>query len=271
MAAAGRGRRSGRAVALAALLASGGCAHLGVVSDGTSVSYGAPNDGVLLDGVRMPDRGPGYWAPSMWRNRGRRYGTRELVEVLAEAAGRVAKELPGARLGIADLSVQGGGKISHHQSHQTGRDADVLFYVTDARGKAQDATAMHRFNGEGRTLEAPLRFDVARNWALVRALITSPVVRVQRIFVFEPLAQLLLDHARATDEPGAMLDLARSVMQQPSDAAPHDDHFHIRVGCADNDLPYGCREIGRVIDGKPLPLYAPIAVPAAGPPRATAR
>ena len=247
-----------------ALAAVASCAHLGVVSDGTSLSYGAPNEGILLDGVRMPDKGPGYWAPDEWRIRGRRYGTRELIEVLAEAAARVAREMPGARLGIGDISDRGGGKISHHQSHQTGRDADILYYVLDSRGKPVDSKVMHRFNVVGRALDAPLTFDVARNWLLVRAFITSPVVRVQRIFLFEPLIQMLLDHARATGEPGSMLDLARSVLQQPSAASPHNDHFHVRVGCSDNDLPYGCREIGRVIDGKPMPLYAPVAVPVRG-------
>jgi penicillin-insensitive murein endopeptidase len=246
----------------AALGPASGCAYFGVVSDGTSVSWGEPNDGILLDGVRIPDRGNGFWAPGTWRTRGRRYGTRELVETIGHAAAAVQGAHPGARLGVADMSQRGGGKITQHQSHQSGRDVDLLFYVTDARGRPQDAVAMHRFRGDGRAVDnAAVRFDVVRNWALVRALATSPVAWVQRIFVFEPLAQLLLDHARAIDEPASLLELARVMMQQPSDSAPHDDHFHVRVGCSDQDATYGCAEIGRPIKGKPLPTYVPVVVP----------
>ena len=252
------------ALTLASTLASAlaGCAYLGVVGDGTSVSWGEPNDGILLDGVRMPDAGEGFWAPGLWRSRGRRYGTRELVETIGQAAATVHGGHPGARLGIADLSQRGGGKITHHQSHQTGRDADLLFYVTDARGRSQDMRVMHRFRADGRgATSSAVRFDVVRNWALVRALVTSPVARVQRIFIFEPLIQLLLDHARELEEPASLLELARVILQQPSDSAPHDDHFHLRVGCSDDDANYGCAEIGRVVDGKPMPVYPPVVVP----------
>ena len=29
---------------------------------------------------------------------------------------------------------------------------------------------------------------------------------------------------------------------QPSDSSPHDDHFHVRLYCAPDDLPYGCAD-----------------------------
>ena len=47
-----------RWLALVGILA--GCAELGVVSDGTSLSVGKPSKGYLIDGVRLPDRGEGF-------------------------------------------------------------------------------------------------------------------------------------------------------------------------------------------------------------------
>ena len=43
-----------------ALLALAGCAELGVISDGTSISVGKPSRGHLIDGSRLPDRGEGF-------------------------------------------------------------------------------------------------------------------------------------------------------------------------------------------------------------------
>src|SRR5687768_12863024 len=107
------------AVPLAALavlaLATGSCAQLGVVSDGTSVSVGRTNGGTMIDPVRIPDEGDGYWAPPIWRDRGSRYGVDELVDLLAAVGRKVSAQFPGSRVAIGDLSRLRGGGSEHHR------------------------------------------------------------------------------------------------------------------------------------------------------------
>ena len=87
-------------------------------------------------------------------------------------------------------------------------------------------------------------FDVERNWYLVRSIIENPIVSVQYIFVFDPLKQMLLDHAGAIGEPPDVIEQASYLLHQPGDSAPHDDHFHVRLYCAKSDRAVGCRDRG---------------------------
>ena len=233
------------------------CAELGVVGDGSSVSWGRVNDGMLLDGAVMPSSGRGFWRPPTWRARGLTYGTDELIALLVGVAGRMSDSESSPRLGVADVASAGGGETARHASHRSGRDADVLFYVTDVNGKAVDNVAMRRFDGTGKTEDdiffkgVALRFDTPRNWRLIKTLLAAPEADVQRIFCFEPLIQHILDYARSTGEPEWMLDYARRVLMQPSDSAPHYDHFHVRIRCSAMDVRQGCVDTGEALLKKP--------------------
>ena len=243
------------AVTFAATAAS--CAELGVVGDGGSVSWGRVNDGMLLDGAVVPSAGPGFWRPPTWRARGITYGTDEMVALLVGVAGRMNDSESAPRLGIADVAYAGGGETARHASHRSGRDADVLFFVTDVSGKPVDNVAMRRFDGSGRTEDdvffagVGLRFDTPRNWRLIKTLLAAPEADVQRIFCFEPLIQHSLDYARSIGEPEWMLDYARRVLMQPSDSAPHYDHFHVRIRCSAMDVREGCVDTGEELVKKP--------------------
>src|SRR5882724_697766 len=133
-----------RWLALVAMLA--GCAELGVVSDGTSISVGKPSHGYLIDGVRLPDHGQGFVTREVWRVRDNRYGTDELIDLVAAVARRMQGHVHDVKLVVADLSGKGGGERSaFHRSHQSGRDADFLYYMRDARGQPFEPDAMHAF------------------------------------------------------------------------------------------------------------------------------
>jgi penicillin-insensitive murein endopeptidase len=223
-----------------------GCAGHGVVSDGSSLSYGQGNEGILTGGVQLPESGDGYWVPPRWRQRGNIYGTEEIVTMIVRVGRRLQRELPDSPpFGVADLSPPGGGPSRFHRSHQTGRDVDVLFFMTDANGKPVPSTAMVKLDEDG-VDAAGRRFDVARNWALVRALIEEPSVEIQYIFVYEPLEMKLLEYARDQGEPNGVVEFASYVLHQPSDSAPHDDHFHVRVHCAPEDRLLGCSDRGLI-------------------------
>jgi penicillin-insensitive murein endopeptidase len=243
--------RTAPALALAALCAVGsGCAALGVIDDGTSVSWGRATRGGMVNPARLPDEGDGYRVPFRWADRGLRYGTDELVDLVVSVSRRVAMDWPDARVTVADLSPLRGGASAWHKSHQSGRDVDLVFFVTDEAGRNVDPEDMRQFDARGvsRPVEGQptLLFDTARNWTLVRALLEHQGPPLQRIFIFEPLKEMLLEHARAIGEPDWLIDYASIMLHQPGDSLPHDDHMHVRISCAVDDAPFGCEDYGKI-------------------------
>jgi len=228
------------------LLALAGCAELGVISDGTSLSVGRPSRGYLVDGQRLADHGEGHTTPATWRERGNRYGTDELLDLITAVGRRMTRGGKGPRLVVADLSANGGGAAHRwHRSHQSGRDVDLVFYMRDARGKPVESDTMRRFDRHGKARDGSgYTVDVPRMWALVKDLVTAPEARVQWVFIYEPIAQQILEHALAEGEPDELIARARLALKQPGDSAPHDDHVHVRVYCSPLDRAYGCRDIG---------------------------
>ncbi|MCE9576671.1 MAG: penicillin-insensitive murein endopeptidase [Deltaproteobacteria bacterium] len=235
--------RSALFAAFALALASG-CAELGVVGDGSTIAWGKGNDGAVIDGIRLPVSGDGYWVPPRWQARGSLYGTDEIVDLIVGVARRIEVR-GGPRLGVGDLAPRGGGPSEHHRSHQTGRDVDILYFMTTPRGEPVENTAMRHVGADGFTADPSdggprLRFDEKRNWQVVRALITAREAEVEVIFLYEPLILRLLDHARAIGEPEALVALARARLHQPTDSAKHDDHMHVRIACPAGDRGAGC-------------------------------
>jgi hypothetical protein len=119
------------------------------------------------------------------------------------------------------------------------------------------------------------RLDDERNWALVRAFLLDPVVGVidprtrrvrpahrgvRRMLVANGIQARILAQARREGEPERLVELARAVMRQPSNAPPHDDHLHVDLNCEHADIATcGCRNegvpprpyVGQVIRVKP--------------------
>lgn len=249
-------------VALVMLGAAGmvGCAGP-LAYDGTSASVGSPADGTLRAPVELPIEGDGYAVPSRWRTRHSNWGTEELVGVVARAARAVARDLPGGVASVGDLSRRAGGSSIEHRSHQNGRDVDVFFYALDAAGRpARPGDAMIHFGPQGNAARwspakglappsAPVpayRFDAARNWAFVRALLSDEEAEVQWIFIDRPLAAMLLKAATEVGEDPAIVARAAVIMHAPTDSEPHDDHMHVRLYCDRADRGLGCVDRGPV-------------------------
>jgi murein endopeptidase len=127
------------ALALTAALAglATGCVQLGVVSDGTSVSWGPANQGMLLGAVPLPLTGDGFVVHATWAARDTQWGIDELIAVVAWTAREVARAHPGTELAIGDLSIAGGGRSAHHRSHQTGRDVDLVLFGIKAAARCR--------------------------------------------------------------------------------------------------------------------------------------
>ncbi|MCC6875823.1 MAG: penicillin-insensitive murein endopeptidase [Sandaracinaceae bacterium] len=207
-----------------------------------SRSIAHPWRGRLQDGWRIEESRSIRYAGE-YRGTGNFYGTTEMVRLLERAAQHVARRVPGAKLTLGELSAERGGPVAGHRSHENGRDADVSFYMTDARGRPYDPFAFAVFgaDGVGRGPNSMLRFDDARNWELVRRLVTDPDARVQHVFVATSLKNRLLREARRRRAPAGVIARAEAVMVQPSHGHPHQNHFHVRIYCDPRDRPR-CRD-----------------------------
>ncbi|MEO0323045.1 MAG: penicillin-insensitive murein endopeptidase [Myxococcota bacterium] len=173
------------------------------------------------------------------------FGTWELVQLLERAAFRVHQRLPGAKLSVGELSKEGGGRLPGHASHQNGRDADLAFYMLDARGRPYAPYGFAAFDGAGQGLgpNEALSFDDDRNWELVAKLVADGDARVQYLFVHASLERRLLRTGRRRRAPRAVLARAERVMVQPASGHPHRNHFHLRIYCPPASLP-ACRDRG---------------------------
>jgi penicillin-insensitive murein endopeptidase len=205
-------------------------------------SVGVPNQGVQTGAVELPERGLGF---ARYRPKGRNHwGRPRLVSALTRIAAEMEAELPGSTLIIGDLGAKSGGKIPGHASHRSGRDVDLLFYTLTPAGAPIDSPGFVRFGADGLAVVPDsgdyVRIDLARQWLLVKKLVNDGEIGVQFLFVSKPLEALLMDYARARGEPLELQYRAQTVMLQPGDSLPHDDHLHLRIACSQEEIQAGC-------------------------------
>ncbi|MBN2430635.1 MAG: penicillin-insensitive murein endopeptidase [Acidobacteria bacterium] len=179
-----------------------------------SMSVGFPKGGALVNAVPMPESP--HWEII---NPNESWGTEETVAFIGTVIHVVNRLFPDSPpLYIGDISHRDGGRLNRHYSHQAGRDADLGFYYKGGKGTWHAA-------GHSRNL------DLARNWALVRALIVHTDVEV--ILLDRRIQKLLYDHARSIGEDP---DWLRTVFEYPAGRGPclvrhdrgHRTHYHVR-------------------------------------------
>jgi penicillin-insensitive murein endopeptidase len=213
-------------------------------SPAEAASIGKVERGSLKGGVELPVEGEHHYILQR-RHRARRlrWATQPLVDLLLEGAREVARKFPGSRLGVGNLSRRKGGKSPYSRSHQSGRDADLAFYMLDQKGRPQAPRDYLRFNRRGLARNG-WHFDVARVWHLVETFLRSDKAQVQWLLVHRSLKEILLQHARAIGADPEMVRRAEQVLHQPGWALPHDDHLHARIFCPLEDLAQGCHDTG---------------------------
>jgi penicillin-insensitive murein DD-endopeptidase len=206
---------------------------------------GMPHRGVLTEPAALPRTGPGF----VWlRDDERHFGIPRFVHALERAAERVATERPGARLAVGDLSLRSGGRLMPHLSHRTGRDADLLLYMTTLDGAPVDSPGFVHVEADGlawdETHHRFLRFDVEREWLLVKTLVMDEDARIQWVFASRTVEAILMEWARARGESGEVMLRAQEAMLQPVPGGVHDDHVHVRTQCAPDEVLAGCEPTG---------------------------
>ncbi len=233
------GVSAGHLVALALLGCFGTPTPL---APGREGSVGWPHHGVQTGAVELPETGEGF---ARFRSHGGHYwGQPALVNGLREAARSVQVELPGGPpLIVGDLSARYGGKISRHHSHRSGRDVDLLWYVTTPDGRPLRNTSFVHLGNDGMG-RAPrlgyVRLDVPRQWLLVKSLLTSRQLEVQWLYSSSVIEALVIEYALAKGEDSELIWRAQNVMLQPLDSLPHDDHLHVRIACPREGFAQGC-------------------------------
>ena len=196
-----------------------------------AISLGAPNAGSLVRGDRLEPSDHIRIVPA-WNHPDYRWGLPELVRMVRRSASTVNEKFGPCKLSIGDMSSRTGGTLRKHKSHQSGRDVDISFYMIDRDGAPVYHSSFVAFDDAGLANTLPgVRFDDARNWALIEALLRDPTARVQSIFVSNALRKrLLLEAEKQGASRSIRLEAAR-VMSLPDGAGPHADHFHVRIGC----------------------------------------
>jgi penicillin-insensitive murein endopeptidase len=213
------------------------------LAPGVAGSVGAPHRGVLTGAVELPPEGPGF---VRYRKYGENHwGNPRLVQALERIASSVEKKMPGGEpLVIGDLSGHFGGKIPHHQSHRSGRDVDLPWFVTTPEGVPVRNPGFVNIAADGLArLEGTntfVRLDVPREWLLVKELLASKDVDVEWMFCSREVEALLIDYARARGEPMDMVWRAETVLWEPGDSLAHDDHIHLRIACTEDESVLGC-------------------------------
>jgi penicillin-insensitive murein endopeptidase len=228
-----------------------GCARApSPLSPGLEGSIGMPHRGVLTAGAELPRDAEGV----QWlRGNDRHWAAPRFVASLEHAAAAVAHERQGPPLVVGDLSVRYGGQLPEHMSHRTGHDVDLLLFVSTLSGAPVPSPGFVRFDTDGLAWDEVhqrfLRFDVARTWLLVKALVEDDDARIEWIFLSRPLQGLMTEWARARGEEMETILRAERVMLQPGPPAEtHDDHLHVRTGCDLSEIARGCEQTGPVRD-----------------------
>ena len=194
-------------------------------------SIGSPTEGHLLGGMHLDETAyvrimPADAAGDV------RWGLEPLVSMVDRAARTVRRQFPDTITSVGHLSREGGGEVERHRSHESGRDADIGFFVRNASGRQILGSRFVPFRANGAAVGWPgAYFDDAKNWALVAAMLNDSEARVTHVFVAAPLRARLLAYAERAGVPATLRLRAAEVMQQPHGALPHDDHFHIRIAC----------------------------------------
>jgi LysM repeat protein len=190
-----------------------------------SESIGAPNRGRLLNGVRLPPH-----SAYIIRDRDRVWGTDETIANLVAAFDSLKKfDRKAPRVMVHDISLRYGGNMYGHDSHETGRDADIAYFRRDCPKGICSFKPV-----------SPSDLDVKRQWVLLKYWLRRR--QAEAIFIDYRLQKVLYQYAQ---EKGATKEQLQMWFQYPRGRTfplgvirhypKHNDHIHIRFACHKTD------------------------------------
>ena len=210
-------------------------------------AVGTVTEGYLCDSMRLQDdpHAP-YVLLQATRDRGTGCASGRMVQVLTDVAARVREAHGDLRLPVGNVARCGGGDLPWSISHNTGRDADLFFYMRGPDGEQHLPYKVSRVDGRTlsrRELLTTYELDVDANLDMVVALVDHPQAIVQWIFVSRAIRKTLLDRAKERKIARRTRSRLASLLRQPSGGLPHDDHFHLRLQCDAAERRLGCVDI----------------------------
>ena len=196
-------------------------------ADGLAQALGFYNNGALVHASELANPEGNGWLKIV-RGRGRRYGSSEILDLLTGVAADIHASFPaGERLQIADIAQAQGGRISGHDSHQNGLDADIIYYrMNHQEQDPNDDSGLHEsFVANGKVTP---NFDLERNWRLLQKLVASN--ELNRVFVDPVIKLALCDYAKSIHEFSEDSEALRRMRPLVN----HDNHIHVRINCPAN-------------------------------------
>ncbi len=198
--------------------------RLTVGRQAASESVGVPWCGHVA-GARQLGEHPGY----VLRNADRAWATERTIQRLRRGFDdlrRRDRRAPRAR--VHDLSLEGGGPIDDHRSHQSGRDVDITYFQRRGCG-GPGGCPLERVD--------PGQLDARRQWMLFEGWVRRG--EAEAIYVDYALQAPLHREARRRGATAAQLARWFQYPRGPRHAEGvvrhfpnHRDHFHVRFGCA---------------------------------------
>jgi penicillin-insensitive murein endopeptidase len=179
-----------------------------------SLSIGVPGGGILVNPVCLRPE-PGW---TLIDSNGA-FATSETAAYIRAAIDTVHELFPESpAISIGDISLQDGGRMKRHITHQSGRDVDFGFYYkTGYQAWYVPGTAAN--------------LDLPRNWALVRALLLR--TDIETILLDTRIQRLLYAQALRIGEDKDWLDGLFQFVKGNAKArivhvAGHRTHYHVR-------------------------------------------
>jgi penicillin-insensitive murein endopeptidase len=211
-----------------------------------SRSIGGVVHGHLVNSVSIPQPHPSLTFLDVQYQRRLFYTTDRMRDLVVGAAEHVRDHHPEAVVRLGNFGNPGGGDIPYSVSHNSGRDADLAFFMVGPDGEPAVPEDLAPLDNQGRyeTDFGTYRFDPERNWRLIEGVIEHGGDQLQYIFVSRPLRRMLLAEARRQGADREVRRRARALLHQPYGSLPHDDHFHIRIYCSAIDVASGCWDRG---------------------------
>jgi penicillin-insensitive murein endopeptidase len=190
-------------------------------------SIGTYNGGCLDGASVLPLDGTEYQV--MRLSRKRFYGHSNLIQFIQKLGKTAVSEKLGTLL-IGDLGQpRGGPTLSGHRSHQTGLDVDIWFLLSET-ADSRLLTANERESWAAPSVVNMKTDAIIENlWFLENEKILELAARqpeVDRIFVNASIKQALCNSK--TESSAGWLRKIRPWWK-------HDDHFHVRLKCPDNN------------------------------------
>ncbi len=189
-----------------------------------SESIGYYSKGSLKEGYSIDDFAQDHLL-KLFRPRGQLYLHKDLGLAIEGLADYMREDNANTeRLQIGDLSAKNGGKISRHESHQNGLDADLVYYRVNSIEQEVTKPEWDEYFVVNGKLSS--NFSLKRNWQAFKYLIKNHPV--QRIFVDQAVKKEMCKLAKSLGEQSSEREVLRALREENT---VHKTHFHIRLRC----------------------------------------